>query len=363
MSIRIIHGADFHLDSPFEGLPAPKARLRRAEQRRLLERLSEEVRRRQADLLLLAGDLLDGACVSAETCRMLSQTLSEVKIPVFIAPGNHDWFSRRSPYAKADLPDNVHVFKTPSLERVYLPEPGINVWGAGYNSNVCPPLLRGFRARKTDGVPDVLVLHAEVGRPDSPYCPVTAEELAGSGMDYAALGHVHSFSGLRAAGNCRYAWPGCPEGRGFDECGQKGILQTDLSDGDAVCTFIPLGGREYRKLTVEAGEDALSAVLSAIPEDSRRHIYQITLAGECAAAPDTETLARMLEERFFHLALVDATVPAADLWQRAEENTLAGAFLRRMRQRLEKADNEDERALLLEAVRLGMAALEDGEVP
>jgi len=363
MSVRILHGADFHLDSPFEALPAPKARLRRAEQRQLLQRLGEETRRRKADLLLLAGDLLDGESASAETCRALEQTLSEVKIPVFLAPGNHDWFSRRSPYGKMELPFNVHIFQTPALTCVPLPELGVNVWGAGYNSNVCPPLLRDFHVPKTPGTLELLVLHAEVGRGDSSYCPVTSRELAQSGFDYAALGHVHSFSGLRTAGTCRYAWPGCPEGRGFDECGEKGIVQIDLaSDGTCACEFIPMGGREYRKLTVEAGEDALSAVTAALPGDAKRHIYQITLAGESLRSPDLEVLGRMLSDRVFDLTLIDETRPARDLWDRAEEDTLTGAFLRRMRLRLDAAEGEAERTLILEAVRLGMAALEEGEV-
>ncbi len=360
--MRIIHAADLHLDSPFEGLSASKARLRRAEQRQLPERLAAVAAERKADLLLLAGDLLDGTSVSEETCRRLERTLSEVRIPVFIAPGNHDWFSRRSPYAKMSLPYNVHIFQTPTLRAIPLPELGVNVWGAGYNSNACPPLLRDLRVPKRPGMMDILVLHAEVGRAGSPYCPVTPEELERSGFDYAAFGHVHSFGGLRAAGDCHYAWPGCPEGRGFDECGVKGVLQIDLDrDGRCRSEFIPMGGREYRKLTVEAGEDAFSAVLNALPEDAKRHIYRITLAGECEQAPDLPVLEQMLADRCFDLTLTDETMPARDLWDRAGEDTLTGAFLREMRRRLGEADAEEERSLLLEAVRLGMAALEGRE--
>ena len=39
--VRIIHGADFHLDSPFAGLSPQRAVQRRQEQRELLERLAE----------------------------------------------------------------------------------------------------------------------------------------------------------------------------------------------------------------------------------------------------------------------------------------------------------------------------------
>lgn len=222
--IRIIHAADLHLDSPFESLDAEKASVRRSEQRALLERIAAEVNQRNADLLFLAGDLLDSGSAYAETGEALLAALGKVRVPVFIAPGNHDWYSRRSPYALLPFPDNVHIFRTPHLESVFLPELSARVWGAGYTSPSCEALLRGFHAPAEEGVTQLLVLHAEPGRTGSPYCPVTEEEISQSGIRYAALGHIHLGSGLRRAGSCFYAWPGCPEGRGFDECGEKGIL-------------------------------------------------------------------------------------------------------------------------------------------
>ena len=57
--VRLIHAADFHLDSPFSGLDPEQAIRRRAEQRELLGRLAELARDRNAELVLLAGDLFD----------------------------------------------------------------------------------------------------------------------------------------------------------------------------------------------------------------------------------------------------------------------------------------------------------------
>ena len=162
--IRIIHAADLHLDSPFESLDAEKASVRRSEQRALLERIAAEVNQRNADLLFLAGDLLDSGSAYAETGEALLAALGKVRIPVFIAPGNHDWYSRRSPYALLPFPDNVHIFRTPHLESVCLPELGARVWGAGYTSPSCEALLRGFHAPAEEGVTQLLVLHAEPGR-------------------------------------------------------------------------------------------------------------------------------------------------------------------------------------------------------
>ena len=44
--IKLIHGADFHLDSPFSGLSPAQATQRRQEQRELLSRLAQLARDR-----------------------------------------------------------------------------------------------------------------------------------------------------------------------------------------------------------------------------------------------------------------------------------------------------------------------------
>ena len=69
--IKLIHGADFHLDSPFSGLAPDQAAQRRREQRELLARLAQLAREREADLVLLSGDLLDGRQTYRETAQAL----------------------------------------------------------------------------------------------------------------------------------------------------------------------------------------------------------------------------------------------------------------------------------------------------
>ena len=76
--IRIIHAADLHLDSPFSALPPDKARQRRRESREIPNRLADLAIRRQADLVLLAGDLFDGARVYPETLEMLRAALERM---------------------------------------------------------------------------------------------------------------------------------------------------------------------------------------------------------------------------------------------------------------------------------------------
>ena len=360
--IRILHAADLHLDSPFESLPEEKAALRRSEQRALLRSLAQLRAETEAELVLLSGDLFDSDSTWAETEELLRLTLSEMAVPVFIAPGNHDYYAANGRWARMRLPENVHVFTSADFDAVVLEELNVRVWGAAFTDNYSEAKLDTLRIPRQDGFTELVCVHGEVGNPGSRYDPIDERDIAASGADYIALGHVHACSGLKKAGKTYYAWPGCPEGRGFDECGEKGILQIDI-DGETVkAGFIPTAARRYEKLRVEPGADALAAIRAALPKDTADDVYKIILTGESFAAPDLAYLRQALERDFFALTFSDETVPPRDLWRRAGEDSLAGRFLRRMQRRIEAAQTEEEKKLLLRAVRCGIAALEGWEV-
>ena len=84
-------------------------------------------------------------------------------------------------------------------------------------------MLDGFRVADPARL-NILVLHGDAENPASPYDPVSSAALAASGLDYAALGHIHR-RGERRDGGTLCAWPGCLMGRGFDECGEKGAAR------------------------------------------------------------------------------------------------------------------------------------------
>jgi DNA repair exonuclease SbcCD nuclease subunit len=182
-------------------------------------------------------------------------------------------------------------------------------------------------------------------------------------MDYVALGHVHSFSGLRRAGDTWYAWPGCPEGRGFDETGEKGALIVQVEPGACQAQFVPLGGRKYALLSVDLSQspDALSAIEKALPGDTGRDVYRILLTGETDQTPPLAALQQALEGRFFALELRDGTRLRRDIWAERNADSLKGLFLARLWQRLEAADNDRERELVTQAARWGLQALDGGE--
>ena len=358
--VRIIHAADFHLDSAFSGLPPEKARQRRRESREILDRLTALARERQVDMVLLSGDLFDGERVYPETVERLREALAALACPVFIAPGNHDPFTPRSPYARQTWPENVHIFRGGALEAVELPELGCVVHGAAFTApERTDQVLAGFAA-PADGLVHILCLHGEVNAPASQYGPITREQIAASGLTYLALGHVHQCSGLQRQGDSFWAYPGCPEGRGFDELGDKGVLAGTVERGRVSLDFVPLCRRRYHILTADVtGRNPRKALEEAMPATASDDVCRVIFTGETGEAGiDLAGLTGDYRDRFYALELRDQTRVSRDIWDRAGEDSLRGLFLRELRARYDAAEDEAEREKIAAAVRFGLAALE-----
>ena len=356
--IKIIHGADVHLDSPFSGLSPQRSAQRRSELRQLPRRLADLARTEGADLVLLSGDLLDGQHIYRETAQALSQALGNIPCPVFLAPGNHDPWSPRSPYATLDWPDNVHIFSTQTLEQVELPQLKCTVWGRAFlTPHQATSPLEGLQIPQ-DGQLHLGCFHGDVS-PQSDYGPISREEIAASGLTYLALGHIHQCSGLQREGGTFWAYPGCPEGRGFDETGEKGVLLVEAQPGHVESSFVPLCQRKYEICSVDitGASDLAAAVQKALPEDAQQHIFRILLTGE-GDAPDLPALERALAPLCYGVTLRDHTRLPQNLWARREEDSLTGLFLRSM---WEKCQAEPDNQLYQLCARYGLAALENGE--
>ncbi|NUO53094.1 MAG: DNA repair exonuclease, partial [Polyangiaceae bacterium] len=116
----IVHAADIHLDSPLVGLEkyegCPVDVLRGAT-RKAFEGLVTTALEERADLVLLAGDLYDGAWKDYATGFFFVKQMVRLQsggIPVVIVRGNHDAESEIA--RKLKLPDNVHDLSTASPE-------------------------------------------------------------------------------------------------------------------------------------------------------------------------------------------------------------------------------------------------------
>ena len=92
---KIIHAADFHLDSAFSSCSAEQAVLRRQEQRLALQSFAKLCC--GCDIVLLAGDLFDSARIYRDTLDALKECFASIEAKIFISPGNHDFVAAGSP--------------------------------------------------------------------------------------------------------------------------------------------------------------------------------------------------------------------------------------------------------------------------
>lgn len=358
---QFIHAADFHLGSAFGALTARQAAARRRESRETAFRLANYVNGHGIGLVLLAGDLFDSGSAFRETGEQLAQALGQMQAKVFIAPGNHDWIGPGSPWLTVNWPENVQIFRENAMTAVDLPEWNLTIHGAAFTGpEQAAGLLTGFAAPE-DGRVHIGLLHGEIDPTEARYDPIRREEIAASGLHYLALGHIHKRAEPVTLGKTLCAWPGCPEGRGFDELGEKGFYEGTVEDsGKVSLSFVPFARRRYEILEVDVtGRDPRAAVEAALPADTAQHLYRIVLTGETGEdGLDTGALETALADRFYALELRDRTRMAEDIWARAEEDSLRGLFLRELRAKWNAAQTEAERETVTQAARFGLAALD-----
>lgn len=362
--LRFIHAADFHLDSAFHALPPQQAAGRRREGRDLVFRLADYVNSHEIRLVLLAGDIFDHADPFRETVEQFAEALAQMEAMVFIAPGNHDWYGPSSPWMMVEWPENVYIFTRSAMTAVEIPDWKLTVHGAAFTGpEQTEGLLSGFTA-PDDGYLHIGLLHGEIEPSEARYNPIRREELAGSNLAYLALGHIHK-SGAVSAGKTICVWPGCLEGRGFDELGEKGFGEGTIGEnGKISMSFVPFARRRYEVLEVDVtGRSPREAVEAALPAEVSQDLYRIVLTGETGEVGiDVRALEEALESRFYALEIRDQTRIAEDIWARAGEDSLRGLFLQDLQKKWQSAATSREREIAVQAARFGLAALDHREL-
>ena len=332
MGLKILHSADWHLDSPFLGFSEEQRAFLKEQQRKIPGKVADVCRREGCGMMLLAGDLFDGEA-SRETVDLLKKELENTGVPVLISPGNHDFCGMGSPWMEESWPENVYIFRG-GLEEVTISALNCKVYGAGFQSMDCGSLLENFKA-SGDEKYAIGLFHGDPVQKKSPYNPITAAQVKNSALDYLALGHIHKAGAFRA-GQTLCAWPGCPMGRGWDETGEKGVCIVTLSD-EAQVKAVGLDVPRFLEMDVDVGSDALAALEGALPGGGSRDFFRVNLTGYGQA--DVEELQGRLAD-FPNLELRDKTEAPVDLWAEIGEDTLEGVYFAKLRQGMEEdADN------------------------
>lgn len=297
-TLRFVHAADLHLDSPFAGFsataPAHVAAALRDATFQAYEAIIELCLAEHVDALLVAGDIYDASDKSLRAqLRFVDglKRLSAAGIRSFICHGNHDpldgWEAGFVP------PPGCHRFGAAVEAVPFDPgDPGrAMIYGYSYpRQRVNDNIAREF-TRADDSALAIGLLHCNAGSNTGhyPYAPCTIEDLAATRMDYWALGHVHTREVLRGSGPA-IVYPGNPQGRHPNETGARGVYLVELAPGAApTLAFHAVDRVRWSRLSVEIGplgdvsalRDAIAAEVAAALEgaDGRPIVYRLELAG------------------------------------------------------------------------------------
>lgn len=231
-ALRFVHAADLHIDSPLVGLEryegAPVDAIRGAT-RRALEGLVALCVAEDAKLLLLAGDLFDGAWKDFNTGLFFTSQMKRLRdadVTVAIVRGNHDAASRIEKQLR--LPDNVHELGSARASTIELEHLDIAIHGQSYPTVAVQEDLASRYPSAVSGVFNVGLLHTALdGRPGhDTYAPTTVRKLVDRGYDYWALGHVHTREVVRE--DPLIVFPGNLQGRHVRERGAKGATVVEV---------------------------------------------------------------------------------------------------------------------------------------
>lgn len=338
--MRFLATADLHLKE-YTDLP-------------LLERILSAAREQHCDALLLGGDLLDSPFPPLELESGILALLAGWEKPVFMVAGNHDPLAVTAFYQK--LPANVTLF--PEGMTAYTLGENLRIYGYSAlreQENRRP--LEGFSVPA--GETALLLGHGHFEGAD--FQPVRPEELGASGLKLAILGHIHKGE-QRQIGATRLLVPGIPEGRGWDETGEKFVYLIDLAPGQAVVVEpLSVATRLYREVRVDLTDCADTAQILARMESfdpPADTLIRLILTGAPSESP---SIAMKLYTEQTGREVLDETEPPLSIEELMEQKTLQGAFVRRAMAEINQASLA-ERPALEEALKLGLKALKEARL-
>lgn len=361
--LTFVHCADLHLDSPFEGIRAHDpgiAEILKESTFRAFDNVIDLAIRERADFLVVAGDVYDGEDRSLRAQMYFRDGLvraAEHGIWSFVAHGNHDPLSGWE--AGLRMPERVVRFAD-RVERFPYRRGGEEVavvYGVSYpRREVTTNLARQFSG--VGGGPFTIgILHCNVGGMPGHdnYAPCVMDDLAATGLDYWALGHIHTRQILHR-GKPWVVYPGNTQARSVRETGERGCYLVRVSAyGQVNCEFVPTDVVRWFVERLDIGGlagpddllDALRALCHRVRERAggRCAVVRVLLGGRGPLHRQLgrqgvleDILARVREEERGRPDLVwieslgDVTRPAVDLDQRSTIGDFVGEFLRCVRE-------------------------------
>lgn len=377
--VRLIHTADLHLDSAFSSrFSKEEAEERRRNLLIAWNKLLQYGIERKVQAILISGDLFDSPVVSRSTMEIfLSSIRKNPEISFFYLRGNHD--TKNTFRFRDDLPKNLFLFskegkKYRLKEKLVLL--GQEFYGTESRSElpeeleelVEEELLSPSSAK--DAVQsiwnlkeedcNILMLHGALreGGPEvQDEQGISLKQLSRYPIHYLALGHIHK----REEGKCgslNYIYPGCLQGRGFDEEGEKGFYYVKIEEEtkEIKAEFVPLKEGEFRIIPIFLSEedgtlDAEEKIRESLKKEGAeaKDSVRIILKGEKRAGEERNLryLEKQLEEEYAYIEIKEETKLKLRKEEFIHEKGLKGEFLRMVSESESLSEEEKEKLMIL----------------
>lgn len=362
--MKIIHCADLHLDSKMtSNLSKEQARERKIEILRAFSHMVSYAADNHVRAILIAGDLFDTRNVSATARNTVKDAiLSHPEIDFLYLKGNHD---NDNFLSKMDeIPENLLLFSEHWTTYRYgnVTISGLELDSDNqaviYNSLVLPHETY-----------NIVMLHGQLAGYQSKHHAetISLNDLKNKNIDYLALGHVHSYQSDTLDGRGIYCYSGCLEGRGFDECEEKGfvVLSIDEKTNSVEREFVSVATRTLYTLRVDvSGVMTSHEAAKRIEQEINRTAYsansmvKIVLCGsvdvECEL--NTDYLQELFADYFYCIKLEDQTKLLVKYQNYEKDESLKGEFIRMV---LQSDLGEEKKS---QVIRMGLAALAGEDV-
>ena len=353
--MKILHTADLHLGSAMTAKLSPdKVKERKAELFTTFENLAERAALAGAEIFIIAGDLFDTkTLLKKDIERTVSTIENHPDIEFLYLFGNHEKNSLAE--CGRPLPSNL---KLVGKDWTDFTRGDVTVAGRGEMTADMFNTLTVNPDGKT-----IVVLHGAVGdRCDGE--TVGIKDAKGLGVDYIALGHYHSYGVHTVDDRCVAVYSGTPEGRGFDECGEKGYVIIDTDGKRVEHKFYPIARRTIHHLTVDIStadsmNDINDSVAAAVGVARYSDLVRVELVGThpLALIPDKAGIEARYKDRYYYFEVKDSTRTEINPEAYKGDKSLKGEFIRLCIDNTELSD-EDREAI----IRVGLSALLGEEI-
>lgn len=330
--MKIIHTADLHLDSRLSiRFDKKLADIRRRELMLTFSRMIGYAKDEGVKAIIIAGDLFDTPAPRANAVEtVLREIAGAPAIDFLYLKGNHEKDSRL--WESEGAPKNLKCFGEDWTRFDY---GEVTICGCRLTENNCSSVYDTLRLEP--GRINIAVLHGKVvpgGKKDEAD-KINLKKLQNKSIDYLALGDYHSYRKERLDDRGEYCYCGCPEGRGFDETGDKGFVLLNCGRGSVKAEFIPYSKRVIHSIDVDitgltATAEVTDAAAAAVNTLRSLDIVRLRLTGECP--PDLFRDIRLIEQKlkdtFFYAEAEDNARLAVDPADYANGVSLKSEFVR-----------------------------------